>query len=195
MFTNTRWAAVIAGLGLAFTLSACVTPPPSPTVTATPAPSQTATSSPTTTSTSTPPPGATRTPTPTEATATDQPPFLQSGVVFGGIRSFAIDVVDQKISAGAITVAEVDAPVAAWVAVQQDSNGQPGAVIGQTLVKKGASKNVSVKIDVTKITGTLWVVIHVDEGKQGVFEFPGPDVPALDAKNHPIQKLFKILNS
>jgi sugar lactone lactonase YvrE len=87
---------------------------------------------------------------------------------------------DDQVSDGTqVTVAKVVAAQDGWMVIHSDADGKPGPVLGQTAVAKGTTENVVVMLDQPVTPDTpLWAMLHVDEGVQGVYEFPGPDVPA-----------------
>ena len=90
----------------------------------------------------------------------------------------AVDVSDQALKNGSITVANVTATVDGWIVAHVDENGAPGKVIGQTAVKAGENKNVVIKLSENVAAGSkLWPMLHIDAGTKGTYEFPGPDAP------------------
>ncbi|MGD0575901.1 MAG: hypothetical protein ABSB61_11140 [Anaerolineales bacterium] len=89
-----------------------------------------------------------------------------------------IVVNDQSAMDGTVTVASAVAIEQGWLAINTDKDGSPSdIVIGYSPVKPGVNTNVVVIIDLMHATSRLWVVLHVDEGQVGTWEFPGPDVP------------------
>ncbi len=88
-----------------------------------------------------------------------------------------VKVADQKIAGGEVTITEVLSNGPGWVVIHEDSKGAPGPVIGYAAVPDGLTLKLPVKVDRRKATGTLYAMLHVDAGKQGVYEFPGADVP------------------
>lgn len=64
-----------------------------------------------------------------------------------------------------------------WLVVHVDQAGTPGAVGGKAHVNEGANKDVVVHLDQPSPDGVYWLVLHVDAGEQGVYEFPGADLP------------------
>jgi LPXTG-motif cell wall-anchored protein len=92
----------------------------------------------------------------------------------------AVDVSDQPVKDGGITVASVTATIDGWIVAHLDDGGKPGTVIGQTAVKAGENKNVVIKLgqDVP-VGGKLWPMLHIDAGTIGTYEFPGPDAPVI----------------
>jgi hypothetical protein len=92
----------------------------------------------------------------------------------------AVDVDDQPLKNGSITVAEIYASVDGWIVAHLDEGGKPGKVIGHTAVKKGESNNVVIKLDEdVPVGGKLWPMLHIDAGTIGTYEFPGADAPVV----------------
>jgi len=57
--------------------------------------------------------------------------------------------------------------------------GQPVQPIGQAPIKDGENRDVTVQVDPSRATGTLYAQLHVDHGQVGTYEFPGPDAPLM----------------
>jgi len=92
----------------------------------------------------------------------------------------AVDVSDQAVKNGSITVTNVSASVDGWIVAHLDEGGKPGKVIGHTAVKAGANKNVAIKLDeAVPAGGKLWPMLHIDAGVIGTYEFPGADAPVV----------------
>lgn len=89
----------------------------------------------------------------------------------------SIFVLDQPISNDSILIQTVNATQNGWIVIHADQNGQPGEVIGHEAVKAGKTIAIKVKIDTAKATPKLYAMLHIDAGKVGTFEFPGPDEP------------------
>ena len=85
----------------------------------------------------------------------------------------SVTVSDQTIINNSIWVDKVVAKAAGWIAIHASSDGFP--VVGETYVHQGENDNVQVWIDIDKATDTMTAMLHVDAGKPGVYEFPGPD--------------------
>lgn len=94
--------------------------------------------------------------------------------------SGSVDVANQPISNGGITVANVTAGQDGWIVAHLDEGGRAGKVLGQTFVKQGDNKNVAIKLsEDVPIGGKLWPMLHVDAGTLGTYEFPGADAPVV----------------
>lgn len=101
---------------------------------------------------------------------------------------------DQPAAGNSITVDSVTAGQDSWVAVHADNGGKPGGVVGQTLVKAGASNNVKVTLSAAPKAGdTYWPMLHVDAGAKGTYEFPGVDAPVA-ANGAPVMMKITILS-
>lgn len=92
----------------------------------------------------------------------------------------SVTAADQAISNGSVVVAEVNATQDGWIAVHIDQGGKPGPVIGHAAAPKGKTSNLVVKLEQdVPVGGKLWPMLHVDAGKIGTYEFPGPDAPVV----------------
>jgi LPXTG-motif cell wall-anchored protein len=97
-----------------------------------------------------------------------------------GQASDSVTVADQPIVGGSITLQEVKASKAGWIAVHLDEGGSAGRVIGHGAVKQGTNANLKVTLDETvPVGGKVWPMLHVDAGAIGTYEFPGPDAPVV----------------
>jgi LPXTG-motif cell wall-anchored protein len=98
--------------------------------------------------------------------------------------SGSVEVGDQPVSEGSITVAKVTAGQDGWIVAHLDEGGKPGKVIGHSAVKAG--DNTDVDIDLSEDVpagGKLWPMLHIDAGTIGTYEFPGPDAPVIVGGN------------
>jgi hypothetical protein len=94
----------------------------------------------------------------------------------------SVEISDQAIEHGAVTVSKVNAAVDGWVVIHVEAEGKPGPVIGYTQVSAGESKDVKVTIDPAMSTTKMFAMLHVDEGIKGTYEFPGADAPVKDGE-------------
>ena len=88
-----------------------------------------------------------------------------------------IVISDQPIKSNTVLVNMVVTQQRGWVVIFSDQNGQPGVVLGFAVVPAGTSNDVKVNIDAAKATDKMIAELHMDAGKIGTFEFPGPDMP------------------
>lgn len=107
------------------------------------------------------------------ATASAHTNVLPVGKVSGNLG-----VVDQQGDGTRLRLsAEIDG-AAAWVVVQADRNGRPGKLVGLVHRNDGVHDDVVVvRLRPRAASGRLWVTLHLDRGRKGVFENPGPDKP------------------
>jgi hypothetical protein len=78
-----------------------------------------------------------------------------------------------------IVVPYVLAKADGWLAIHTTAKGNP--VIGFAPVKAGLNEGVQVKLDdASTATETVLVMLHVDAGTKGKYEFPGADGPVKD---------------
>ncbi len=96
-----------------------------------------------------------------------------------GILEPKVEVEDQAIMDGTVTIQEVVAAQDGWIAIHAQKDGGIGPVIGHAPVSAGETYGVVVEIDTDAATDTLYAMLHVDEGEKGVYEFPGPDGPVV----------------
>jgi hypothetical protein len=123
----------------------------------------------------------------TETTPAQTPPAADEDV------QNEIVVQDQELGPGyTVTIDSVTARTLSWVVIHADGNGQPGPVIGQTQVEPGNTMEVVVDLDQAQVTDTLYAMLHVDEGIEGEFEFPGPDAPAVDDVGAVVVESFQV---
>lgn len=117
-------------------------------------------------------PAATQSPAP----APTQAPAAQPA---GGTAS--IDVSDQPLDNGHITLKSVMALQDGWIAVHSNTaDNKPGPVIGHAAVKAGMNSNVEITLNPAPKAGDkVWPMLHIDAGQKGVYEFPGPDAPVI----------------
>jgi len=91
-----------------------------------------------------------------------------------------------------VTVPRVLSLQQGWIVIHADNEGAPGPVIGQAAVASGENNNVNVVVDPAGVTGTLYAMLHVDEGEPFVYEFPGSDVPARDLDGNVVTPPFSV---
>jgi hypothetical protein len=80
---------------------------------------------------------------------------------------------DQDINTGVIVVDSVTTTQNGWVVIYRDPDFTSGQIVGYAPVYKGTNMGVKVTLDTTKLENqpTLWAVLHVDSGLQGIFEW------------------------
>jgi predicted lipoprotein with Yx(FWY)xxD motif len=90
-----------------------------------------------------------------------------------------VRVQDQEIQDGLITIEEVVSLGPGWLAIYTQEGGVLGRLIGYEAVRHGSNKNLKVEVDAGDATEVLYATLHIDAGMIGLFEFPGPDRPAV----------------
>ncbi len=85
----------------------------------------------------------------------------------------------QPLEDGTIVIQQVYSDGPGWIVIHAaDEEGGPGPMIGYIEVPDGVSNEVFVQVVPEDITDVLYVMLHVDAGEEGTFEFPdGPDTP------------------
>ncbi|MFB3765523.1 MAG: hypothetical protein ACE14P_09795 [Methanotrichaceae archaeon] len=104
----------------------------------------------------------------------------------------SIVVADQTITNNSILVAQVTVDTPGWVVIHNNLNGNPGGIIGFAPVNAGTSTNIQVPIDPKLATSALIAELHRDLGRQGSFEYPGPDVPVVGSNGMPVTAPFRV---
>ncbi|MRS11816.1 MAG: hypothetical protein EG823_01930 [Actinobacteria bacterium] len=83
----------------------------------------------------------------------------------------AIEVADQDVSTGTLTVDRALAPTDGWIVVHLDDEGAPGQRVGLLRIPAGESLASIVELYPIPLTETLFVAVHADRGEAGLFEF------------------------
>lgn len=102
-----------------------------------------------------------------------------------------IEVNDQAIEEGMVTVARATSQGPGWMVIHADDEGSPGAVIGYTALQDGENTDVMVEIDVQQATETLYAMLHTDTGEVGTYEFPDGD-PPVEAEGGVVVQPFTV---
>lgn len=104
----------------------------------------------------------------------------------------AVEAVRQRVDeAGSITVSMATLPEAGWVVIYNDDEGEPGAVVGQSALPAGNSRDVTVEIDPYMATSTLHIRLHADTGEAELFDFPDAD-PPLEWESAVVEASFPV---
>ncbi|WP_292521995.1 hypothetical protein [Methanoculleus sp.] len=102
------------------------------------------------------------------------------GFVSAQTDNASITVTDQAVESdgvvGNVTVNETVSNGTGWLVIHNNLFGHPGGVIGYAPVESGVNTNVTVTIHTFVAADTLFAVLHQDAGREGVFEYPVPDV-------------------
>lgn len=115
----------------------------------------------------------------------------------GAAPTGTIEVSDQPVKDGTITISKATISQDGWIVVHKagpDGKLLLTPVIGQVQIKAGESTNVAIKLTEAVAEGApLWPMVHIDAGQKGVYEFPnGPDVPVV-ANGAPVMMQIKVL--
>jgi len=95
-------------------------------------------------------------------------------------KNVKLEVSNQK-TAGQIKVSKVATARDGWVSVHESR--EDGTIllpdsIGEARVDSGDSENIIVDLwDAPAVGDKLWVLLHVDSGERGLYEFPEQDPP------------------
>lgn len=93
----------------------------------------------------------------------------------------AVEVMDQEIAGGSVTIPSVTMAEDGWVVIHTaNAEGKPGPVIGYAQVPAGTSNDIAVNLEAEKATPKLFAMLHIDAGTLGTYEFPGDDAPVKD---------------
>jgi|GEM_PF-412528 hypothetical protein len=77
-----------------------------------------------------------------------------------------------------------------WIVIHEDNGNAPGAVIGKAALTAGVNSDITITLDRNVISGEkLYAMLHSDDG-DGMYEFPGPDGPVMDANGDVITPSF-----
>lgn len=109
-----------------------------------------------------------------------------------GILRGNLGVVDQHGDGTTVRVsAEIDGSDG-WVVVQSDDHGTRGDVLGLAHRANEAHDDIVVVALRRRVSsGRLWVTVHVDAGRPGVFDYPGPDQP-LQSVGHDLTRVITL---
>ena len=132
----------------------------------------------------------------TETTVGTEPPAdpYASG---GGEPTAAasVEISDQPLQDGTVTVAKVNAAVDGWVVIHTEADGKPGPVIGYAPVPAGESTDVELTVDASQATARMFAMLHVDEGSRGTYEFPGADAPVKSGEAVVMQAFSQVVSA
>src|SRR5258705_4863946 len=97
-------------------------------------------------------------------------------------QSIFIQITSQAVGCDdTLTLGQIAVLGPSWVVgYNDDGKGKPGEILRQLAVDKGLTVGQKVKIDTSKVTDYMFVILHTDAGEIGTFEFPGPDEVLLD---------------
>lgn len=98
-------------------------------------------------------------------------------ITFSSIEISAPNVTaeNQIVTNDMVTIAEVDAAIDGWIVIHEDNGeGTPGPVIGQTFVNAGINTDVMVDVSAGTVTtgDVLFPMLHVEDPVDGEYGFP-----------------------
>jgi hypothetical protein len=105
----------------------------------------------------------------------------------------SINVLDQAMVNDTVNIAEVESNGPGWAVIFNDTQGRPYMGIGYSPVNDGTSRNVTVRVSIRALTGTLHAALYRDMGQIGIFEYPGPDVQQM-VNGQPVLMPFEVTN-
>ncbi len=95
----------------------------------------------------------------------------------------SVTVSNQVVSENKVVMEEVNAAVDGWIVIHEDNGeGNPGPVLGQTFVEAGSNSNVMIDLGNATFAGgeMLFPMLHVESPADGEYGFPdngdGPEV-------------------
>lgn len=105
----------------------------------------------------------------------------------------AVEVSDQEVTDGTVTIDSVTTTEAGWLVIHEGSCDDFGDVVGHAEVQAGDNADVSVPFDEgVEVTedGQYCAMLHSDTGETGTYEFPDADPPVQDADGNIVMTTF-----
>lgn len=91
-----------------------------------------------------------------------------------------IEVASQDVGEdGVIRLTHVELLEPSWILIHTDYDGETGSVLGGVLLREGIYEDVPLAIDWRRATPTLHAVLHEDDGRTGIIDYPDGDLPIL----------------
>ncbi len=104
-------------------------------------------------------------------------PVMDSGVVVPYISDIA------SLNENILTIQGATMDVTGWLVIHtDDGESNAGEVIGFTPLNIGHNEDIQIEIDPTRITNTLFAMLHYDSRPVGIYEFgtvEGADLPVI----------------
>ena len=116
-----------------------------------------------------------------EVEGADAPVSVDGSVVTPAFAVELVSAADQEVTDNVVNIASVVTQQNGWLVIHADADGAPGPVIGQAQVTEGVNTDVAVEVE-GDITDTIFPMLHVDTGEEGVYEFgevEGADAPVV----------------
>jgi hypothetical protein len=89
-----------------------------------------------------------------------------------------LEVTDQQLQENKVVVSKVIMSKPGWLVIHGDVSGHPGPILGKVSLKVGEFADVAVALIVPPKNEKLWAMLHIDEGKRGLYDF-GIDGPLV----------------
>ncbi len=106
-----------------------------------------------------------------KSSSNDQTGFKDKGSTTEKKATSLLEVTDQALIENKVVVSRVLVSKRGWLVIHGDVAGHPGPILGKVPLNAGESTNLAVTLIVPPKTQKLWAMIHVDEGKVGVYDF------------------------
>ena len=98
-------------------------------------------------------------------------------------------VISDQFPGNVVYVSTVSASKPVWVAIHEDKDGQPGAVMGYAHYDAGTNPGGKITLSKSTVDGkTYYAVMHTDDG-DSTFDAT-KDAPTEDAKGNVIMRVF-----
>lgn len=125
----------------------------------------------------------------------DDLPFLMRGepvvASFEATYPPEVRVYDQPIIDGTVTIERAISDGPGYVAIYNESEGQPGFIIGTEALADGLNERVTVTLLQSAITTQLFARLHEDTEPGDAFNFPGQDPPVFYNNRLPNPAAFR----
>ncbi len=106
-----------------------------------------------------------------KSSANDQTGFKDKGSTTEKKATSLLEVTDQALIENKVVVSRVLVSKRGWLVIHGDVAGHPGPILGKVPLKVGEYTNLAVTLIVPPKTQKLWAMLHIDEGKPGVYDF------------------------
>ena len=91
-------------------------------------------------------------------------------------------MIGSALPGSTVTVADANLKEKSFLVVRREENGEPSGIIGvSNLLPVGENKNIAINLNqTTRESETIYLIAHIDGDGNGIFQFPGPDIPLND---------------
>jgi len=97
-------------------------------------------------------------------------------------------VSDQSVVDGQVVIDWLFLDKPGYIVIHMDLEGAPGPLIGNSELLSGSMTSVWVSIDAAQAGTGIFPMLHYDNG-DGVYEFPGPDLPTVFDGNVVVKRI------